>query len=122
MYSVGHGSGYIRHSAPMAFIFASVLALSSLRSSTSILFRQIQAEVMDATSSQPRPVSSHPHWTIPVPREETLAVREKFGRLVGVRRSTNLTQLNSSRGLKVNGIGTRFMAISFNDVAVCVYR
>ena len=33
---------------------------------------------MDATSLPSRPVSSHPHWTIPVSREETLTVREKF--------------------------------------------
>src|SRR5436190_1850208 len=33
---------------------------------------------MDAPSLPSRPVSSRPHWTIPVSREETLTVREKF--------------------------------------------
>jgi hypothetical protein len=39
---------------------------------------------MDAPPLRPRPVSPRPHWTDPVPREETLAVREKF-RKVGWR-------------------------------------
>jgi hypothetical protein len=33
---------------------------------------------MDAPPLPSRPVSSRPHWTIPVSREETLTVREKF--------------------------------------------
>jgi hypothetical protein len=33
---------------------------------------------MNALSSQSRTVSSRPHQTIPVPREETLALQEKF--------------------------------------------
>jgi hypothetical protein len=33
---------------------------------------------MNAISSQSCTVSSRPHWTILVPREETLALREKF--------------------------------------------
>jgi hypothetical protein len=33
---------------------------------------------MDAQSLPSQPISSRPHWTIPVSREETLAVREKF--------------------------------------------
>ena len=33
---------------------------------------------MDAQSLPSQPVSSRLHWTIPVSREETMAVREKF--------------------------------------------
>jgi hypothetical protein len=39
---------------------------------------------MSVISSQSRPVSHRQHWTVPVSREETLAVREKF-RKVGWR-------------------------------------
>jgi len=36
------------------------------------------SQAMDASPLPSRPVSSRPHWTIPVSREETLTVREKF--------------------------------------------
>ena len=36
--------------------------------------------IMSVITSQPRPVPYRQHWTVPVSREETLAIREKFQR------------------------------------------
>ena len=36
---------------------------------------------MSVISLEPRPVSLHQHWTVPVSREEALVVREKFRKI-----------------------------------------
>jgi hypothetical protein len=64
-----------------------VFALASLSSGVYLL-SEPQVMDMDASPLEPRPVSFRPHWIDPVPREETLAVRENF-RKVGWRQTNH---------------------------------